>query len=276
MGIQVRPAVGFCDPKGSRWAFSATVYKSQTCKGFVGYGDADPSNVSSVVHGAEMRVAETRAVNRALRKAYGIGICSVEEIGSFAEPAPSSREAKKLPPQPVDGKNGNYGGSKVRDRLCQLIRQHQLDANLVKSYAVDFCGTKTLREASREQVEGLVRVDRAQYRWHKQKPFYEIRFAVLKPRHLTGCFMTGRLYCTPRAMWKLSWFLRDFGYDVELLGKNEIDDKALIDLWGVVKVSEVTVHGVSLLNFDGFAPAGRWEELSVFTDRDQRGSEVSS
>ena len=43
----------------------------------------------------------------------------------------------------------------------------------------------------------LVRVDRAQYRWHKQKPYYEIRFAVLKPKHLTGCFMTGRLYCTP-------------------------------------------------------------------------------
>jgi hypothetical protein len=40
-----------------------------------------------------MRVAETRAVNRALRKAYGIGICSVEEIGSFAEPVPSSRES---------------------------------------------------------------------------------------------------------------------------------------------------------------------------------------
>jgi len=88
-----------------------------------------------------MRVAETRAVNRALRKAYGIGICSVEEIGSSAEPAPSSRESKKLPPQPVNGKNGSYGGPKVRDRLCQLIRQHQLDANLVKSYAVDFCGT---------------------------------------------------------------------------------------------------------------------------------------
>ena len=110
----------------------------------------------SLVHGAEMRVAETRAVNRALRKAYGIGICSVEEIGSFAEPAPSSRESKKLPPQPVNGKNGNYGGPKVRDRLCQLIRQHQLDANLVKSYAVDFCGTKSLREASREQVEAFV------------------------------------------------------------------------------------------------------------------------
>jgi hypothetical protein len=155
-GIEVEAVTQFCDAHAARWAFKATVFKSRTCKGFVGYGDADPSNVSPLVHGAEMRVAETRAVNRALRKAYGIGICSVEEIGSFAEAVPSSRESKKLPPQPVNGKNGNYGGPKVRDRLCQLIRQHQLDANLVKSYAVDFCGTKSLREATREQVEAFV------------------------------------------------------------------------------------------------------------------------
>src|SRR6266436_6771713 len=63
-------------------------------------------------------------------------------------------------------------------------------------------------------------------------------------------------------MSKLSWFLREFGYDAELLGRNEIDEKALVDLWGVVKVSEVTVHGTSVLSFDGFAPAARWEELS--------------
>jgi hypothetical protein len=155
-GIRVHILQELCDRATSRWAFKATVYTRQGGKGFVGYGDANPENVSPLVHGAEMRVAETRAVNRALRKAYGIGICSVEEIGSFAEPAPSSRESKKLPPQPVNGKNGNYGGPKVRDRLCQLIRQFHLDANLVKSYAVDFCGTKTLREASREQVEGFV------------------------------------------------------------------------------------------------------------------------
>jgi len=155
-GIHCRPVLESSDPTTSRWVFRAEIFKSRACKGFVGYGDADPSNVSPLVHGAEMRVAETRAVNRALRKAYGIGICSVEEIGSLAEPAPQFRESKKLPPQPVNGKNGNYGGSKVRDRLCQLIRQHQLDANLVKSYAVDFCGTKSLREASREQVEAFV------------------------------------------------------------------------------------------------------------------------
>jgi hypothetical protein len=152
-GIQVRPAVEFCEPSASRWAFKATVFKSRNCKGFVGYGDADPSNVSFLVHGAEMRVAETRAVNRALRKAYGIGICSVEEIGSFAEPLQTSRESKKLPPQPA---NGNNGGPKVRDHLCQVIRQHQLDPSLVKGYATDFCGVKTLREATREQVENFV------------------------------------------------------------------------------------------------------------------------
>jgi hypothetical protein len=151
-GIRTEPIDEFCDFHSNRYCFKATVYTSPRCKGFVGYGDADPTNVSPLVRGAEMRVAETRAVNRALRKAYGIGICSVEEIGSFAEPQ-SPRESKKLPPQPA---NGNYGGPKVRDRLCQLIRQHQLNATLVKSYAADFCGVKSLREATREQVENFV------------------------------------------------------------------------------------------------------------------------
>jgi len=146
-GIRVSPVRAFCNPAAGRWAFKATVFRSRNCKGFVGYGDADPSNVSSLVRGAEMRIAETRAVNRALRKAYGIGLCSVEEIGTI----PNTGE--KLPPQNT---NGNGTGPRVRDRLCQIIRQHQLDAELVKAYAVDFCGTKTLRDASREQIENFV------------------------------------------------------------------------------------------------------------------------
>jgi hypothetical protein len=153
-GIKVECVGEFSDPGARRWAFKATVFKPGDCKGFVGYGDADPSNVSSLVHGAEMRVAETRAVNRALRKAYGIGICSVEEIG-FCPGQPASRPESKKLPQPANG-NGNYGGRTVRDRLCQIIRQHQLDATLVKSYATDFCGVKTLREATRGQVENFV------------------------------------------------------------------------------------------------------------------------
>ena len=148
-GIHVESVDSLCDSTANRFVLKATVFPSKNSAGFVGYGDADPSNVSPLVRGAEMRVAETRAVNRALRKAYGIGICSVEEIGTV----PTRTE--NVPPQNANG-NGNGSGPKVRDRLCQLIRQHKLDPELVKAYAVDFCGTKTLREATRAQVENFV------------------------------------------------------------------------------------------------------------------------
>jgi hypothetical protein len=155
-GIHVEAVDSLCDSGASRFVLKATVFPTKCSSGFVGYGDADPSNVSFLVRGAEMRVAETRAVNRALRKAYGIGICSVEEMRTAPSPV------EKLPPQKVNG-NASGTGPKVRDRLCQLIRQHKLDPELVKAYAVDFCGTKTLREASREQVETFVQqlADRA-------------------------------------------------------------------------------------------------------------------
>lgn len=108
----------------------------------------------------------------------------------------------------------------------------------------------------------LVRVDRAYYRWDARKPFYLLRFSILEPKELSGYSITGRLYCTSRALWKLTWFLRDFCYDAELLGQDEIDDKSLVGLRGVVRVSHVVVNGTSLLNLDGFSPASQWEELS--------------
>jgi hypothetical protein len=136
-----------------RWVFKAVVYKTPRSKGFVGYGDADPSNVSLLVRGAEMRMAETRAVNRALRKAYGIGLCSVEELGSFSIPS--------KPVAVTPGSNGRANGSssgqpRLRDQLCLLIRQHDLDPTLVKAYAADFCGTATLKDASRDLVESFI------------------------------------------------------------------------------------------------------------------------
>jgi hypothetical protein len=121
----------------------------------------------------------------------------------------------------------------------------------------------------------LVRVDHVRYRRQIQKPFYQIRFAVLEPKPLAGCLITGRLHCTPRALWKLSWFLREFGYDAELLGKNEVDERELVGLQGVVKISHAVVHGLSVLNLDGFAPASRWEELALPAETDLPGSEVA-
>jgi hypothetical protein len=140
------------DPLTNRWVFKATVYNTPQSKGFVGYGDANPSNTSALVRGAEMRVAETRAVNRALRKAYGIGLCSVEELGSH--PFPHPPHYKHAAPQ--NGYGSSNSQPSLRDKLCLLIRNYELDPNLVKRYAADFCGTETLRDASRDLVESFV------------------------------------------------------------------------------------------------------------------------
>ncbi len=138
------------DVGAGRWVFKATVYKSPGSKGFVGYGDADPSNVSLMVHGAELRIAETRAVNRALRKAYGIGLCSVEELGSLSNNRPPESDGTSSTKQSTNGQ------PRLRDQLCLLIRQHNLDPILVKAYAADFCGTPSLKEANRDLVQSFV------------------------------------------------------------------------------------------------------------------------
>jgi hypothetical protein len=109
----------------------------------------------------------------------------------------------------------------------------------------------------------LARVDRAFYRWHPQRAFFVLRFAVLEPKEHQGHLFTGRLYCTPKALWKLNWFLRDFGYDPDLMGRDEVDEKALAGLCGIVRVSETILNGHSFLNLSGFAPAADWEESSV-------------
>lgn len=145
-GIRVAPVARFCNAAARRWLFEATVYTSEQCKGFIGFGDADPNNVSLALRGAEARIAETRAVNRALRKAYGIGICSVEEIGnqgaSVSERFTSNRKA-------------TAAGS-LRDRLRQIIRCHQLDPAQVKLYAAEYCGVSELRQANRSDVAELI------------------------------------------------------------------------------------------------------------------------
>jgi hypothetical protein len=124
---------------------------------------------------------------------------------------------------------------------------------------------ETARDWRPEIPDGifLVRVEHAQFRWHAQKPFYVLRLSVLEPNTLGGQSIIGRLYCTPKAMWKLGWFLRDFLYDPELFAREQVDEKALPGLRGVVKISHTMLRGISLVNLDGFAPASQWEELSA-------------
>jgi hypothetical protein len=124
---------------------------------------------------------------------------------------------------------------------------------------------ETARESRPEIPDGiyLVRVASAQFRWHAHKPFYILRFSIIEPDRLAGRSIVGRLYATEKAMWKLGWFLRDFLYDPELLAHEQVDEKALPGLRGVIKISNAVFNGISLINLDGFAPASQWEELSA-------------
>jgi len=126
-------------------------------------------------------------------------------------------------------------------------------------------GLHSERRNGDEILEGvfLARVDQAFYRWHPQRPFYVLRLGILEPKEKQGHILTGRLYCTPRALWKLRWFLRDFGYDPDLLGRDEIDEKKLMGLRGIVRVSRTILNGRTYLNLGGFAPAEDWEALPV-------------
>jgi hypothetical protein len=121
----------------------------------------------------------------------------------------------------------------------------------------------------------LTQVERTHYRWDAQKPFYAVVLCVLEPKLLAGYRLSGRLYCTPKAMWKLNWFLRDFGYDTELLSRGEINDCALVGLLGIVKVKYTIVKGLFHLNFEAFAPAKKWKQLSDASSNDHPGSEVA-
>jgi hypothetical protein len=75
----------------------------------------------------------------------------------------------------------------------------------------------------------LVRVQRVQFRRQAQKNYYTLVLANLEPSRFSGQMISSRLYCNPRALWKFNWFLRDFGYDVELLGHDEVDETQLIN-----------------------------------------------
>jgi hypothetical protein len=155
---------GVSDPPNGRWVVRASVFKTSrltTC--FIGLGDANPGNVGSKFHGAELRVAETRAVNRALRKAYSVGLCSVEELSS---PHPAALESHnsiaksgRTRPEPeiaspIDAPSAVTQPSAV-DRLKLVIREHQLPPAQVRQYGCQYLGVQEMRDATAVQINSL-------------------------------------------------------------------------------------------------------------------------
>ena len=92
---------------------------------FSAYGDATKSNVGKMIVPHILRMADTRAVARALRSYTAVGMCSLEELGGDINDTPKSSPPKRKPrakkvaepkpepaPEPMQvepaGKNGKH------------------------------------------------------------------------------------------------------------------------------------------------------------------------
>ncbi len=113
-------------------------------------------------------------------------------------------------------------------------------------------------------AEGLyrARVVRFEPAGHAPNPCRLVTFRILEPFALAGRHVRSRLYCHDRALWKLRWFLTDFGYDAELLAAEELDDRRVVGLEGIIRLAYWGSDGHRRLDVEGFAPMERWEELS--------------
>ena len=69
-----------------------------------------------------------------------------------------------------------------------------------------FQGLASTVQTNAELPDGalLVRIDQVRYSRERHKAFYMVRFSVLEPGPLAGRTFSGRLYCTQKALWKLS------------------------------------------------------------------------
>ncbi len=112
-------------------------------------------------------------------------------------------------------------------------------------------------------AEGLyqARVVRCEPAGHAPKPCRAVTFLILEPQAYAGRYVRTRLYCHDRALWKLRWFLKDFGYDADLLANEELDDRRVVGLEGVIRLAYWGTDGHRRLDVQGFAPRERWAEL---------------
>ena len=112
-------------------------------------------------------------------------------------------------------------------------------------------------------VEGLyrARVVRFEPAGHAAKPCRAATFLILDPPPYAGRHIRTRLYCHERALWKLRWFLGDFGYDADLLATEELDDRRVVGLEGVIRLAYWGADGHRRLDVQGFASAERWAGL---------------
>jgi hypothetical protein len=104
------------------------------------------------------------------------------------------------------------------------------------------------------------------------QPRLSVELRVLEPREHEGARLLLTLSCARNHLWRVSWFLRDFSYDRDLLDRDFIDPNKLKGLRGVVRIGKQpgSDSGVRLL---ASAAAEAWISEAV---EGRRSGEVAS
>lgn len=152
---------------------------------FTGIGDANPYNVDPKIVPHFIRMAETRAIARAIRVALAIGVSSFEEFGRDADlvlderedtrtnasQGPSSFDHHRTPPR-VSGQkfgsmrrdNGSGGGSSYDSRasesqyrfLYRLLAQRGKSGEVARAFIHEALGVASLHDAPKHAVSALI------------------------------------------------------------------------------------------------------------------------
>ena len=138
----------------SRWVFKATVYKTPVRKALSAMETPIPRTFL-LWFAAPKCVSPKRGPLTAPSAKLTESASAVSKNSDLL--APQNPFAATPHSNGHPGSNGSSNGQpRLRDKLCLLIRKYELDPNLVKRYAADFCGTQELRDAGRDLIEAFV------------------------------------------------------------------------------------------------------------------------
>lgn len=130
------------DIQGS-WAIVRAVVEGERGQ-YSGIGDGTPSNLKKVVSSAFIRMAETRAVNRALRSYLAVGVTSLEELPEMDDKKAKSEKSKEQDQADRMSELNEVCGSghNVGDVLSLMMELKGQDFDLYNIPAGDFKALK--------------------------------------------------------------------------------------------------------------------------------------
>lgn len=135
-------------------------------KEFEGYGDADTSNVNSMISKHIIRMAETRAKARALRDLTNVGMTALEELGDDSEIIDdinntSNTESVKAFKSDSD-KQAIVDNSLATDRQIKAIYTIAKNKNYteesLENYVKSAYNKDSIRELTRQEASDLIQM----------------------------------------------------------------------------------------------------------------------